>query len=345
MSSMYFIQEHLHLRVYHGGTGNADADRIWLQLGYLPLEFPGRESFSIGAKIRRVAYLFKQMLRIHKKDLVVFQFPLYAGMSKLLVQLLLRKKVRMVCFITDIDGLKDGDPLKLKREISFLRQFRYFVVHNPAMKSWLLQTAPGSKAACINFFDFLAVPFGQDRRPAREVVFAGNLSKSLFLEKIDALKAEVRWNVYGPGLTPMMQAQSSIDYKGVEEPYKLPAKAEGSFGLVWDGDSIHGAGGVFGDYMQYITHHKVSLYILAGLPVICYSKAGSAGLIKKFGIGLLLDDLSGLAALIDQVNTEEYHRMRENMQSLAARISNGKCLGDAMEEILHAIRKDDTFNS
>ncbi len=340
MSLVYFIQEHLHLRVPHGGTGNADADRIWLQLGYLPVEFPGRESFSIGTKIRRFAFLLQQLRRIRKNDLVVFQFPLYAGVNKLLVQLLVRRKVSVICFITDIDGLKDGDPLKLKHEIRYLRQFRYFVVHNPAMKNWLLQTVPDADAVCINFFDFLAKPDHKDRKPSRKIVFAGNLPKSLFLEKIDALNGQVRWNVYGPGVTPMMQAQTSIDYKGVVDPYELPSNVEGSFGLVWDGDSIHGAGGIFGDYMQYITHHKVSLYILAGLPVICYSKAGSAELIKKYGIGLLIDDLSRLTALIDSVNDQEYTRMRENMRLLAGRISKGKCLGDAMKEIIAGIRHD-----
>ena len=339
MSLIYFIQEHLHLRVHHGGTGNADADRIWLQAGHLPVEFPGRENFSIGTKIRRLVYLLKQLRKIRNEDILVFQFPLYAGMNKLLVQLLIRKKVRMICFITDIDGLKDGDPLKLKREIRFFKQFRFFIVHNPVMKNWLLQFVPDAEAVCINFFDFLAIPCEKPRIPDAQIVFAGNLSKSLFLEKIDLLNSKVLWNVYGPGITPRMLAQTSIVYKGIVEPHEMPSLAEGAFGLVWDGDSVQGAGGVFGEYMQYITHHKVSLYVLAGLPVICYSKAGSAGLIEKYGLGLLIDDLNGLAALLARVSDEQYQQMRENMRRLADRISTGKCLGEAMEEICSKIRQ------
>jgi hypothetical protein len=338
MSLIYYIQEHLHLRVHHGGTGNADADAIWLRLGYLPLEFPDRENFSLIAKIRRSLYLLTMFRRIRKNDIMVFQFPLYAGMSKLLVRLLLRKKVTMVCFITDIDGLKDGDSEKLKREIRGLRQFRYFIVHNEVMKNWLTETIPGARSACISFFDFLASSFEGHRQPLKEIVFAGNLSKSLFLEKLDELKPQLRWNVYGPGFTSGMRSQHCISYKGVMDARSLPDQVEGSFGLVWDGDSIHGRGGNFGGYMIYITHHKVSLYILAGLPIICYRGAGSAGLIEHYGIGLLIEDLNQLSLVIDQVDEKQYQQMRTNMKPLATRISSGKCLSDAMQDILMAIQ-------
>lgn len=341
MSFIYFIQEHLHLRVHHGGTGNADADSIWLRSGYVPIEFPHRENFSIGAKIRRGMYLYSMNSRIRKNDVVVFQFPLYAGMNKLLIRLLLRKKVRVVCFITDIDGLKDGDPVKLKKEIGFLRQFQNFIVHNAAMKSWLLEAVPGSRSATINFFDFLAPPFYGQRQLTGELVFAGNLPKSLFLEKLDELKHPLRLNIYGPGLTTGMRMQTSISYKGVIDPYLLPGKVEGSFGLVWDGDSIHGSGGVFGDYMHYITHHKVSLYILAGLPIICYSGAGAARLIEAFGIGLLIDNLEQVAERIGKVEADQYQQMRVNMKPLADLISTGKCLANAMEEMLTTMRLPD----
>jgi hypothetical protein len=345
MSLIYFIQEHLHRRVPHGGTGNADADRIWLNAGYVPVEFPDRENFSVAAKFRRAFYLYKMIRLIGKTDRLIFQYPLYAGMSKMLVRLLLSKQVKLICFITDIDGLKDGDEEKLKRDIAFFRHFSHFIVHNVAMKNWLDLQVTHSVSTMINFFDFFATPFAGNRKISNELVFAGNLSKSLFLERLDELQQPLRWNIYGQGITEKMRTQACIFYKGVIEPYLLPAKIEGSFGIVWDGDSIHGSGGVFGKYMQYISHHKISLYILAGLPIICYRHAGASEIILDYGIGLLVDDLAQVPQLIEKLDEAGYQQMRTNMQALAVRIAKGECLATATRQILADINTASKANS
>ena len=98
-------------------------------------------------------------------------------------------------------------------------------------------------------------------------------------------------NVYGEGITSRMLSQKITRYKAVVEPALLPATIEGSFGLVWDGDSIYGMNGSLGNYMQYISHHKLSLYILAGLPIIVSCSAGSAPLVKRYKIGFCVSSL------------------------------------------------------
>ena len=128
-----------------------------------------------------------------------------------------------------------------------------------------------------------------DRALSRDIVFAGNLEKSVFLEKLGELASPgngLHFYLYGPGCTEKMRSQENATWMGIEKPYDLPAKLKGSFGLLWDGESIGEPGGSLGDYMRYISHHKLSLYILSGLPLIVPEIAGSATMVEKYKIGI-----------------------------------------------------------
>jgi hypothetical protein len=81
----YFIKEHLHREVFHGGIGNVDAEKIFIAKGYQAIEFPGTFDFSIKSKLKRLLYLIPLFFRISSGDLVVFQFPLYAKIHELLI--------------------------------------------------------------------------------------------------------------------------------------------------------------------------------------------------------------------------------------------------------------------
>ena len=332
----YFIQEHLHRKVNDGGIGNADAEKILLVNGWKPVFFPAHYDFSLFGKLRRIFYLIQMMLSIPRASFVLFQFPLYARLNKILIRRLLKKQINVICFITDIDGLKDGNESLLKREIKELKKFSYFIVHNVAMENWLSLQVHYEKAMKIEFFDFLTPPFSGTRQMSNQIVFAGNLSKSLFLEHLHDVRNvhRLHFNLYGPGVSKRMEDQEFCSYKGVYSPYEMPAVVEGSFGLVWDGNSISEKGGSFYDYMQYISHHKLSLYILSGLPVIIYEKAGAAELVSKYKIGILIKDLNDIADEIDKVTETDYAEMRLNMKKIAACISSGSCLKNALKSII-----------
>ena len=312
--------------------GIVDAEKILIAEGYQPLRFPFHFSFSFIAKIARLFYLIRMSWTIPNGSQVVIIFPLHARMNRMLIELLRRKKdLKIVCFISDIDGLKDGNDILLEKEIRYLKRFDNFIVHNEAMKEWLENSMGEKKVAMIEFFDFLAKPVQSDRKKSNTVVFAGNLSKSGFLSRVEALPLKL--NLFGQPVSREMIEQSNVDYKGVYDPYELPTMMDGSFGLVWDGDSAEGMDGSLGYYMQYISHHKLSLYILAGLPVITNCHAGSAQLVKKYGIGFCVDDLRDVKPKIDAITDEQYQQMIFNMQLLAKRISEGGCLRKALADL------------
>jgi hypothetical protein len=337
----YFIQQYMQEEYLHGGVGCVDAERILLAKGFKPVCFPYHNSFSFWAKISRFFFLLKMFFAIKKGSAIVFLFPVYAGMNRILLSLLRRKNVQLVCFIADINGLKDADEIVLQKEIVFFCRYGYFIVHNEKMKQWLCgQVASVRIVSIIGFFDFLAKPVTRQRNISFDIVFAGNLEKSTFLEKLHLLNKDqpgLHFHLYGAGETETMLDQKNVTYHGVENPYQLPGKLNGSFGLLWDGDTIDKPGGSLGHYMQYISHHKLSLYILSKLPIIVPATAASAPLIEKYKIGFAVNNLYEIEDKIKRLPAAEYQQMQINMHPLAEKISKGECLGNAIDEIMKLI--------
>jgi hypothetical protein len=333
----YFIRQYSQEQYVHGGIGYVDAEKILLAEGYEPISLPHQDQFSLKAKINRLLYTVRMVFTIKKDSVVVFLFPVYAMMNRLLLRLLSAKGVKLVCFITDINGLKDGDSKRLKKDIRFFRRFRYFIVHNEKMKQWLDGIVPGNHSASIEFFDFLAHNLTVINTFSHNIIFAGNLGKSTFLEKLYLLKEKcpsVQFNLYGQGQTEAMTSQDNVNWRGVENPYELPLKLKGGFGLLWDGDSIDKPGGSLGHYMQYISHHKLSLYIISRLPVIVPAIAASAALVDKYRIGFSVNSLYELEERLKSISIPEYQQMQNNMSRLAQKISRGGCLREALAEIM-----------
>ncbi|HSV10195.1 MAG TPA: hypothetical protein VLI68_05460, partial [Hanamia sp.] len=267
--------------------------------------------------------MIKTMRSLPKNAVVVFQWPLYATLNKVLIKLILkfRKDVRLICILTDINGLKDANKKLLNSEINFFKQLQFFVVHNDSMKSWLLQFNSKAKISVLGFFDFLVTPLNRDRHKEDSIAFAGFLDKSNFitaLNKIDHLQ----FHLYGP-TENSVNTTSAVHYYGVLSSEQLLQNLSGSFGLIWDGDSIDGLSGVFGEYNKYISPHKLSLYMVAGLPVIAHHLSGAASIINNYRIGFTVNSLFEIKEKLGQLTEQEYQEMRTNCAVQASKIISG----------------------
>ncbi len=339
----YYIRQYSYDEYQHGGIGYTDAETILAREGFVAIDFPCHQQFTVRAKLKRLLFLFRFLFSISSPALVVFIFPVYAGMSRWLLKCLLWKRnIQIICIIGDIDGIKDGNDKKLRSEIKQLRRYKHFIVHNISMQQWLQQHIKRPNSSILEFFDFLATPYHLERRLSLDIVFAGLLEKSKFLESLhmllDKRPSFIRFNLYGKGFTPSMARHNNVSWLGLEKPYALPGKLKGSFGLVWDGDSIEKPAGSLGNYMQYISHHKVSLYIVSGLPLIVPASAGTAPLVEKYKIGIVINSLFEIESRIGMVSEEEYFEMKKNMQPLAEKISSGGCIKEALQKLLPGIR-------
>lgn len=324
--------------VPHGGIGMIDMEKVLMANDISPVFFPGHYDFSLIGKCKRMMFLLRKMITFSTGHYVcVFKMPINAKVVKLLIRWLsTRKNIRLICYISDIDGIRDASDSLLQKELMFYKKFRYFIVHNSRMEEYLKQHIPAAKFSSIQLFDFLATPVTIKRHKSLEIAFAGNLFKSLFLEKTDKeLKSSsVVLHIYGMNVTEAMLTQRSNCFHGVVGPYELPAAMKGAFGLVWDGDSGLGPKGAFGDYMRLIAHHKTSLYLMAGMPVIVYEDAGTAEIIVNEGAGFTISKLSEIEGKINCLTDDAYDQMCTNAQRLAMKLSKGEFLQEALSKLL-----------
>lgn len=333
----YFIRQYMQQEYLHGGVGCVDAERVLLAKGFQAITFPYHHEFSLKAKISRLLYLVKMIFIIRKGDTMALLFPVYAAMNRILIRLLRLKGVTLFCIIADIDGLRDADDKALANDIRQLQQFRFLVVHNEKMAAWARTLVPHVTCTTIGFFDFLVtLPQRQTTKNA-EIVFAANFEKAVFAGKLQLLlekNADVHFHLYGPGISPGFTEPENVTYHGISKPYELPCRLQGSFGLIWDGDSIETCAGSYGEYLHYNSQHKLSLYIVSALPVIVWEEAATADLVKKYGIGFCIRSLYEIGQKIKDLPDSEYRQMQINMQPLAEKISKGECLGEAIEEMM-----------
>jgi hypothetical protein len=323
----YFLEAYAGIQFRHGGVGNTDAEAILRQEGYRPLQLP--DGRGVLLPLHRWLTANRLVRSIPKDAVLIVHHPIYPRMYRYLVRRLLKKNIRVVLLIADIDGLKDGDQQALAKELSLFRDCKNFIVHNASMEAFIRNAAPGARVVQLGPFDFLAAPFEGTRSPDQGINFSGNLSKSPFLEKVGQIPA-LQFHVYGEGCSAAMLAQPNLQYHGVYPPQQLPSIIQGSYGLIWDGGALAEPADSMGRYMQYIHHHKLSLYILAGMPVIAPAFSGSADFICDHQIGWLVHSLTEIPELLQSIDPSTYAATRRRLAPLASQISKGMQLRRAL---------------
>ena len=175
-----------------------------------------------------------------------------------------------------------------------------------------------------------------------DVVFSGGLGKekSEFLYRMDKLNpSNYTLKLYGNGfnVADVEQEDSILDNQGVFSPDEFIDKIEGSFGLIWNGNALNECSCDFGKYLLYNNPHKTSLYLLCGLPVIVWKKAAIAKFIEKELIGITLNSLDELDALLANLKTEDYAIMISNVEKIKAKVASGHYLTQAIKKVVEMV--------
>lgn len=328
---IYFIQEHLHRQPRHGGIGNTDMEKIFVQLGYQPIVFPGLHSHSVVTKLTRVFFLVRILFSIPSGSVVLFQHPLYAGVHRLLIKWLLSvRKVTIICIVLDIDGVRDEDAALMKKELALFNRMNGLIVHNESMAEWLSKNGVNRPYTCLDFFDFLSPEVAVKRVKAPLIAYAGNLERAGFIHSLHEL-GSLRFNIYGE---PAVNLPGNTSYKGSFEPYEMAGRLEGAFGLVWNGDRIDSLKGDYQDYLSLISPHKLSQYIVAGMPVIAPEHSAAARLVQQLNIGFTIRSLTEIPEKLATLSDRDYGQFVENCQRIAGRIRTGDCISTAINTLL-----------
>lgn len=314
-----------------GSKAKDDIIEIAKKVGYEPMIINNPPSH-----LNKLSFLLKSYtggLKSQYKtdaDLIVFQYAGYFNFTTDISLKELRKfnpNAKIILLIHDVSALRYQHDKDWQREYKLFNSVDGLIVHNDKMKKWLADHGIKVPMITLKIFDYLTDLPINDNDFNKKVVFAGNLEKSTFLTKLD-INTQV--DLFGP--KPAENYPQNITYQGVKKPAELAEFLTQSFGLVWDGDSIHECDGLMGNYEKYNNPHKVSLYLSSGLPVILWKQAALADFITENNLGIAIDDLANLDEVINQITPEQYAEMKKNVHQVAEELRAGKHTLEALKE-------------
>ena len=331
----YIIEEYV-LNEYNASSkARKDISHFVLQNGFQSLGKNDKTKIRHN-KLAKTILAFKLFMRIFslgKED------TLFLQTSNVLLKQILRikriKNFKIIFLIHDLYCLRYSEPESIRineseinTDIKLMSQCDYIIAHNPIMVDRLKQFGCTSNIISLNIFDYiynLPVRRTKTRTPDQriQVVFAGNLSKSKFLQNMDNKPHNYNLIIYGG---PEMKFRNSI-YKGCVDADILPNIIEGHFGLIWEGDFIAKE---TDNYLCVNNPHKMSMYIVAGLPIIVWRKSAAAKFVEENKIGITIESLDEIDTIADKLTTEQYSIMVENCHKIRQSLVHGEHIYKAL---------------
>ena len=116
-------------------------------------------------------------------------------------------------------------------------------------------------------------------------------------------------------------------------PDDLPNALQGSFGLVWDGDSSETCKGSFGNYLRINNSHKASLYLASGFPLVVWKESALAHFVLDKQCGIAIDSLHDLQKALDDLTDQDYMELSANARQVGVAIRSGDYLKSAISKL------------
>lgn len=328
-----------------------DAEKILEKNGYEKY-FVNTKKYVQKNKIKKIIQLFgylknyfvwnKEVKSFSKDDTVVIQYPLlnttinFKNILKKLTQ-----KTNTIVLIHDMDSLRyrpeaQGKILceRIRREDQgILNEAGKVIAHNEEMAKKLIEYGVKKEnLISLNIFDYLYDnEIKNHGKFNKKIIIAGNLSpeKSKYIANLKNVE-NVNFNLYGVGYID--DNASNVTYKGSFLPEDLLENLDGQFGLVWDGESVEGCIGGFGEYLKYNNPHKASMFVSANIPIIIWKEAALAKYIEENDIGYTIEKLSDIEALLKRITEEEYNNKINNIKKLSKKLRSGDNLELALSK-------------
>ena len=286
---------------------------------------------------------YNGLKKLNKDDTVYIQYPLLnttLAFNKI-IRKFKKRGIRFISIIHDMDSLRykpenQGRFLcaRVKHEdTKILLEMNKIIAHNESMKKELIKYGNESeKIISLGIFDYLVNKEPKELKRSKKdpIVIAGNLSseKANYLSKLKELN--IKFNLFGVGYNEK-NGGKNIYYKGKFLPEELLDYLEGSFGLVWDGQSTEKCEGGFGEYLKYNNPHKASLYLTAGMPIIVWSHSALANFVLDNKIGIIINNLGELDKKVNNLSDKEYSDMKKNAEKIGKRLKEGYYLKKALK--------------
>ena len=340
---------------------HTDAEKTANALGFESVYLYGSRLSKLGKPIWKKiflhaynlfyqAYVLWQARCLNKiKDSDIFiQYGFSTESMFSVVRKLKRNNNRIILLIHDLDSLRlDGEGSSVasayirklhRNEKELLRNTDVVIAHSEPMEKELRKLGFNGTTETLRFFDYLngyeAEQNTTDIKNKINIVFAGNLEKSLFVKKLYTLETypNLRYHLYGKH-TNDIPTNESVIYKGCFQNDNI-ADIDGTWGLVWDGESVDTCKGNFGEYLKINAPFKFSLYLAKGLPVIVWKASAMAKYVEEYGLGITVNSLNDIYPTIQKLSTSQIEQIKENVNKYSAFVKKGEMLSCVLQKII-----------
>lgn len=347
----YYLKDSFLSNEYEKNAGNKarnDVEAILVSEGYKGLELKVENWYKMNFfkaqqhKYRALKSVFDQL---GSGDELLIQFPIihHTFFISQLIKQAQNRGVKFYLVIHDIETLRHvgNSAVKLRHKVRNYFQEKAalisvdgIIVHNDIMKNALaIQGIPSDKMVSLEIFDYLIPNFEEKSIPQKEeaIIIAGNLipTKSGYLYNLPEQPA---YNLYGMGYDES-RALKNTTYFGSFMPDDLPNALQGSFGLVWDGDSSETCQGSFGNYLRINNSHKASLYLASGFPLVVWKESALAHFVLDKQCGIAVDSLHDLQKALDDLTYQDYMELSANARQVGVAIRSGDYLQTAISKL------------
>lgn len=323
-----------------------DCNKILEECGIIPFRLKIKKQGNKYVKKINNYLQVKKIGRISRNAILFVPHPIY--LNKMYIDILKevkqKKNIKLVFLIHDLESLRKMFPDAVEGfeyiDNTMYDIADYIISHNERMTEYLASKGvEKDKIFNLQIFDYL-IDSNLDNKKieySKTLNIAGNLdtNKCKYIKELNELDKSININLYGLNFDENVLDSKSIHYKGAFPADEIPQQLSVGFGLVWDGESANGCTGNTGEYLMYNNPHKLSLYLVSGLPVVIWSKAAEAKFVKENKVGIVVDSIGQFNEMFDTINEEEYYEMVENANKISDKLRHGKYLENIIREILY----------
>lgn len=285
----------------------------------------------------------KEISKLKEEDIIIIQYPLVNTILNFdkIIDKCNRKRITTIAVIHDLDSLRSKNMRRINKEDNeVLKRCSYIIAHNYRMQDELVNKGcDKEKIVNLEIFDYLTETEIENKKRVKDdaIIIAGNLSKekACYLKGLKNLK-DIKFNLYGKGYEKE-ENEENVNYKGAFLPEELLNHLEGSFGLIWDGESTESCLGLFGSYLKYNNPHKTSLYLTAELPVIVWNESAMSKFVIENNIGITVGCLDEINEKVKKLTESDYYEMVKNTKSISDKLRKGEYLKTAIKKVFYRI--------
>lgn len=319
-----------------GNKAKTDNEDTLAEMGAINLGLPRTiRNSKILAFFLDLIGIIRACILLQKDDVLFLQYPVKKYFS-FLCHVAHLKGAKTISLIHDLGSFR-RKKLTIQKEINRLSDSDYIIASNEKMKGWLKEHGLQKPVGALGLFDYRSESICPEEVTEREqvkVVYAGALSmkKNSFL--VDLSQTLSNWQLLVCGNKEGLQGlqeNPQITYQGFVPSEEFIKHIDADFGLVWDGNSLDGCSGEYGQYLKWNSPHKVSFYLRAGLPLIIWKEAAAAPIIEEAGVGITIRSLKELDDRLKALTLEDYQKMKANTVIMAKRLNEGYFLHQALE--------------